>query len=332
MNTRQAKAKKIALFLLKLLFVIIAYWFAADKIANSPDINNLQDYFSDLTRNDFALLILIFILMFANWSLETIKWKFIISTIEKLSFGKALMVVWSGVTVGTVTPNRIGEFAGRIMFLKPENRRKAASLTLFADLSQFITTIMFGLAGITFLAFTTTVDKSLKIPATYTIYISLFVLFLTLYTYYKINGIVLLLQKIKFLKNTVQKFVPNEPISRKSKTIVLVLSIFRYLIFSFQFYLALKIFGIDINLINCFAATSTMFLAVHILPNIAIAEPGVRLSFSVIFIGLFTSDIAAVGIASLLIYFINVFIPILVGGVNILRFRRKREEISNLAT
>ncbi len=328
MNPKQTKAKKIAVFLLKLLFVIIAYWFAANKISNSPDISKLPSFIANFSIREYFFLILILALMFVNWSLETIKWKYIIFTIEKLKFRKAIMAVWSGVTVGTVTPNRIGEFAGRIMFLKPENRKKAASLTLFADLSQFITTIMFGLVGITVLAFTTTVEKSLKIPTTYTICISLFVLFLTLYTYYKINGIVLLLQKIKILKNTIQKFIPNEPINAKTKTTVLVLSIFRYLVFSFQFYLALRIFGIDINLLNCFAATSAMFLAVHILPNIAIAEPGVRLSFSVIFIGLFTNKIAAIGIASLLIYFINVLIPILVGGFNILKFRRNQVELS----
>lgn len=325
MNIRQKKAKKIIISLLKVIFVIIAWWFAANKIASSPDINNVQNYLSNFTINDYALLSLIIILMFVNWSLETIKWQYIISKLEKLSFSKALMAVWSGVTVGTVTPNRIGEFAGRIMFLKPENRKKAASLTLFADLSQFICTIMFGLAGITILIGTNALQKNINLSPTYTIVTAVTILILLLLIYFNINSIVFFLQRGKVLRKLITNFIPDEPINLKAKTVVLALSIFRYLIFSFQFYLALKIFDIDISLFNSFVATSSMFLAIHILPNIALAEPGVRVSFSVIFIGLFTDNIAAIGIASLLIYLINVLIPILIGGINIIKFRRKKE-------
>lgn len=305
--------------------VIGAWWFAFVKIANSPDINNVQNYFLDFTKNDYALLCLIFLLMIVNWSLETIKWKYVISKLEKLNFGKAIITVWSGVTVGTVSPNRIGEFVGRIMFLKPENRKKAASLTLFADLSQFITTIIFGLIGIILLSENKTLASNLNYPTIYVIAVSFSILILSLLIYYKINGIAIQLKKIIKLTNVISKFIPKEPISTKNKTIVLALSVLRYFVFSFQFYLALRIFGIEISLINCFASTSAMYLAVNILPNIAIAEPGLRLSFSVIFIGMFTTKISAIGIASLLIYCINVFIPILLGGINILNYRRKLE-------
>jgi hypothetical protein len=62
-----------------------------------------------------------------------------------------------------------------------------------------------------------------------------------------------------------------------------------------------------------------MYLAIHVIPNISAAEIGVRLSFAVIFIGLFTVNHTAIGLTSLLVYIINIVIPVIVGSVFILK-------------
>ena len=54
----------------------------------------------------------------------------------------------TGVTVGTITPNRVGEFAGRILFVEKENRTKASYLTIFGDTAQFCSTLIFGIIGL----------------------------------------------------------------------------------------------------------------------------------------------------------------------------------------
>jgi hypothetical protein len=102
------------------------------------------------------------------------------------------------------------------------------------------------------------------------------------------------------------------------------LSFARYAIFSFQFFLAVRALNIDVSLIDCLTATSSMYIAVHLFPNIAIAEPGIRISFATIFFGAFTYKISGIAIASLLIYIINVFVPVIIGGFNILFWRRNK--------
>jgi hypothetical protein len=52
-------------------------------------------------------------------------------------------------------------------------------------------------------------------------------------------------------------------------------------------------------------------------------EVGIKISFSILFFGLFTNKISAISIASLLIYIVNILIPIVIGGINIL-YRRKK--------
>src|SRR5690606_7541355 len=57
--------------------------------------------------------------------------------IEKISFWKAFQSVFCGLTWAIFTPNRLGEYGGRVLFLKPENRAKGAvamGVGLFAQL------------------------------------------------------------------------------------------------------------------------------------------------------------------------------------------------------
>lgn len=66
----------------------------------------------------FYLLVVVILLVPANWSLEALKWKYAISKLENISFWKAIKGVLTGLTVSTVSPNRVGEFFGRLFYLE----------------------------------------------------------------------------------------------------------------------------------------------------------------------------------------------------------------------
>jgi uncharacterized membrane protein YbhN (UPF0104 family) len=65
---------------------------------------------------------LVFLLMFVNWGIEARKWQLLVSSIQKVSFGRAFRAVFSGQALGFNTPNRMGESAGRAIFLDEGNR------------------------------------------------------------------------------------------------------------------------------------------------------------------------------------------------------------------
>ena len=319
---KKLNLKKLLIFIIKLIIVIASWVFVFFKIKNSSDLPELLKLFSELDFKQISAFIFLLFLMLANWFLESEKWRFIISKIEKLSSKTALIYVWIGVSVGTITPNRIGEFVGRVMFLKAENRKKATSLTLISDLSQLLITIFFG--SISIILLLPYFDKSSEFNFNKNI-IYLFIavsLILSFAVFFSINKIIKYLKNRSFESNWFSKFYDLPDISFGDKLVLFSLSLLRFLVFSFQYFLIFKIFGVEISFFHCFIASSAMFFASHLFPNIALAEAGLRISFAILFFGIFTDKISIISISSLLVYIINIIIPILIGGINLL-YRRK---------
>ncbi|MEX2590199.1 MAG: hypothetical protein WD334_08335, partial [Chitinophagales bacterium] len=70
------------------------------------------------TEGNVLFLLGALFLMPVNWILESLKWKMLMQRIEPLTFTNSFRSVLSGVTFTMFTPNRIGEYAGRFLFLK----------------------------------------------------------------------------------------------------------------------------------------------------------------------------------------------------------------------
>ena len=309
MNSKSKQALKVTV---KVLIIVLAYAYAGYKIATSPDIDELPTYFSHIDSTLGLTLAAILLLMPINWAIETWKWRNLMCSIEnKLSFGKSVKAVMAGVTVGTITPNRAGEFAGRILFVSPENRAKASYLTIFGDTAQACTTLIFGIAGLLMIGSSgnETIPHNTLLIAGMVCGIAIIAL------YIKFDNIVNALGNTKFVQKRLKKYVPQCKIRLRQKVSTLALSMLRYIMFGFQFYLSLKFFGIDISAYNAFAAISATYICIYIIPSIAAAELGIRTSFAITFIGIFTAQETAIALASTLTYLINVVIPIIAGGI-----------------
>jgi len=318
------KTSKILKTSIKIIIVLASWIFVGYKISKFENIENLRSYFTDLNTSQIVYLVLILLLMPLNWLLEAIKWRNLIFSIEKLGIFKSLLAVWAGVTIGSITPNRIGEFSGRILFLKKENRITASGLTLYGDLSQFIITFCIGLSSFLILIKFNLLSSTIQSFETVVITISFIAIIISSLIYFRINSIVNYLRKIKILKKLSGKFNKFDQISTKLKLKTLLISALRYLVFTSQFYFALRFFKIEIGITEAFIAIASVYLASTVIPNIPFAEIGIRLSFSAIFIGFFTSKIAEILLSSTMIYLINVLFPIIFGGITIL-FNDKRQ-------
>jgi uncharacterized membrane protein YbhN (UPF0104 family) len=325
---RKEIIKKITIIFIKAIVIAGAYYFVFEKIYNSSDFENIKYYFSGLNITSCLTLILISLLMLLNWGVESVKWKILVKPVESINFINSFKAIWTGITVGTVTPNRVGEFGGRILFLKKESRIKATSLTLYGDLSQFIVTIIFGITGFYLISSNILFANSeIKQFEQLILLLSVIIVAITLFFYFNINFCFNKLGSIKRLKKITSKFTPDQEISLKLKIKTILFSILRYVTFSVQFYLALLFFGVEISFINSIIATSSIYLSLNIIPNIPFAEIGLRSSFALIFLGLYTDKATAIVMASLLIYIINVGIPTIIGGLFLLK--KKHAAIPN---
>lgn len=335
----KTKIIKTSNYFIKSLIIILSFGFIAYRLFYKQNISELYNGFISLTSDPstLSIIIIVFILMLINWSIESIKWRYLIKKIEKVSFIKSFMAVWAGLTVGSFTPNRTGEYFGRAFILDKANRWEGIFITFTGSLSQLLITLLFGtIAGFCFIAS----FQSDLIQFNHVLY----------YTLLGISVIVtalifILYFRISWLKRFFQKIIPRKYsqfsshfdvysyYSIKELVNVLGLSLIRYVVFTAQFYILLRLCHIEIPFFDGLMLISFIFLVMTAIPTFALTELGVRGTVSIFLlemyfenITLYTNDISSNAIlASFLIWFINLVIPAIIGGFFVfkLKFFRK---------
>src|SRR6185436_5079605 len=141
--------KNIKIFLNYILGPLLFAWLSYSvfkQIRDQPHLEeswrNIKASFTDTRIINFLL---VFILMFVNWSLEALKWKLSVQKVQPINFFRALKAIFSGVSFSITTPNRMGEYFGRMLYMDEGKRLKIVSLTILCSLSQLIITLLFGL-------------------------------------------------------------------------------------------------------------------------------------------------------------------------------------------
>lgn len=99
---------------------------------------------------------------------------------------------------------------------------------------------------------------------------------------------------------------------------LLSLSFLRYTIFSVQYVLLFSFFEVHVAPAIVWSATAVLFLALAIVPSIALAEAGLRGQLSLQLLGLFTRNSLGVVLTSVTIWAINLVVPALAGSILIL--------------
>ena len=119
------------------------------------NISESISFFSEVASSAESMLLIGFIVLlsFANWMIESYKWKFVISPLTKLPYTDALKSVLIGVFFSLFIPNRAGDFLGRVYSVPNSDKGKLSILTLLASYAQLLATLMFGAVGLTFFYF-----------------------------------------------------------------------------------------------------------------------------------------------------------------------------------
>jgi uncharacterized membrane protein YbhN (UPF0104 family) len=281
------------------------------------------------------------VLMIVNWGIESLKWQFLISKIEKISFLKSFEAVLSGISVSVFTPNRVGEWFGRVFILEKSNPWKGVFITMIGSFSQLLITIIVGAFCLLF--YIPTYFKGVEIYSDYLYYgIVLLVIII-------ISTLVLIFLNVTalpaFMSHMIKKrFIHfNEYFSVISKfttfdlSTVLLLSFLRYCVFTLQFYLFLMTYSVEIPLVHGLMIIAVVFLIMTAIPTVTLAELGVRGSVSLYFIGLYferfsvQTDEINLGIisSSSSLWLINLAIPAILGTFFVYRLRFFRKQAKN---
>ena len=324
------KSKKAISFLLKISIVALALFFLYDQLKSNISFRqfDLNNIFLTL-KNNLSVLILVIFLMFLNWFVESLKWRFLISKIEKVSIKTSLRAVFSGITVSSFTPNRVGEYGGRVFCLKHADRIQGVLITVIGSMAQLIVTIVFGLVGILLLPnLMPSFDLFLKdLEFSYPIILFVVILLSTLLILLFLNASVftILLSKFRFLAKFSKYSKVFSFYSSSELLEVLVYSFVRYIIFTSQYFILLNIFSVEVSYINSMILITTMLFVVSVIPTVAIAEIGIRGSVALYLFGLLSNNSIGILSATFSLWIINLVLPALIGIIFIftLRFFRK---------
>ena len=92
----------------------------------------------------YIMMAVVILLMFLNWFIESVKWRFMLKPVERINLWVAIESVFCGLTWAVFTPNRIGEYGGRVFFLSPRKRIFGVMAMGVAAVSQLIVTNIVG--------------------------------------------------------------------------------------------------------------------------------------------------------------------------------------------
>lgn len=309
------------------LFVVIS-WSLYRQISNQPDLAQRWEQISK-GYQDWRFWV-VFALMFLNWGIESAKWQSLVGHVQKFSFLRAFKSVLAGCSVTMLTPNRIGEYGGRILYTKEENRIKAISLSLVGSISQLLITLVMGCIGLLYLRYLSHNNNgALRVLPEFwgdlLIYLSVGVTILLLLFYLRLGWLVRMMERVPSLQKVVNHIRVLDEFDNKHLVDILFLSFLRYLVFVLQYVLMLQVMHIDIAPWLCFWLMTVFYLVMAVAPSIGFIELPVRVSASWVIFKLYTSNELGVGTASLGIWLINLVIPAVIGSLLIISIKIVKE-------
>jgi Lysylphosphatidylglycerol synthase TM region len=303
MFVRTNLRKGSSLFI-KTAIVCVALYYIIIKIQEAYLIENAQETIAHI---QFPFLLMTLLLVPINWGLEAYKWQVLIAKLESISFTTAYKSVLAGLSVGIITPNRIGEFAGKLLFLKQASKLEATKISFAGSFIQLLITLIIG--GISGVLLLETIDNPWNLKLIYGFHytvlllcISLLITALCLFMYYKTAWF------YSFVHNNKHYF--SYELGR-----VWLSSFFRYMVFSVQFYFMLIAFNVGLDVYTALVLIALTFLFTTIIPSSLLSSVVVRSGVAVFFFSAFTPLTTAVLLSSTTLWLANIGIPALIGGV-----------------
>lgn len=265
------------------------------------------------------VLVAVLVAMLLNWGLEARKWQVLMQRIQQLSFLRAFTAVIAGTSIGLITPNRVGEFAGRVLFLDPGHRIDGAFATVLGSIAQFVITLLFG--AMVSVAYLLQAPPGADLALQGLTWAAIGVGLLATVLYFEPGLLGRLFLAVPFLRRFERHVQVLQSFQRPVLFRVFLLSGLRYGVFTAQFALVLIAFA-AVPWSTSALAVPLVFLVTTLVPTTMLTEIGVRVSAAVAFI---PGDPIGVMLASTVLWAVNLMLPAAVGSVVLLLARLRTE-------
>ncbi len=262
-----------------------------------------------------------------NWGMEARKWQLALRPVGGISFRDAFKAIFTGATMASFTPNRMGEYLGRILYIKEGRRIAAISLTIICSIAQLLITLLIGLAGIFYvrsfvIGHATAAPERLVLGLTILLPLVGVALISLTFFYFRLSSLAGLVAKIPGMKKYLAHIKILENFDAAILLRILFLSFGRYLVFMVQYSLVFPVFGVALGPGQVWGGMSVVFVLLAVIPTFTfLTELGLRWGTSIQVLELFSTNTVGIFATSFAIWLINLIIPALIGSLLIVSIK-----------
>ncbi|MBC7448278.1 MAG: flippase-like domain-containing protein [Hymenobacteraceae bacterium] len=262
-----------------------------------------------------------------NWGLEARKWQALARRVEPLGFGAAGRAVLLGLTLGFSTPNRVGDYAARVLLLRSRRRLDALGSVFLGRFAQLVVTAGAGSVGAGYFLISHHLRGFPLVQAGAAVgLVAVNVALLTALFFGGRVAAALALVPSARRWPVVGRWTRAAAIlgaySGRELAAVLGWSAARYVVFASQFGLLLAAFGVRTGVGEGALAVTGTFLLKSLVPSLsALTDIGARELSAVHFFGLLGQPALPVLSASLCLWLLNIALPSAAGLVLVPRLR-----------
>jgi len=307
------KNKKILSLLIKAAIVLFAFWFIYHKLVANKNLSDFGTLLKDIDQLEITAVIgLVVLLMFVNWLLEAAKWKYLMSHIEAISFYRAIESVFCGLTMAIFTPNRLGEYGGRVFFLSPKRRIVGVVAMSVGSIGQLVLTNVFGaIAACFFIYRFIPIDRVLFIAV---VFLAVFFCLFFIVFYFNIKWLNGILLSFKFTRKYKKFYSILGRYRRRELLRIIGYCMARYLVFSSQYFILFIWLIPGLHYADIVMMTCLLFLVQSALPSLDLFDVGIRSVTAVELFKHVTDQHVAVIACTASIWLINIIIPAILGA------------------
>ncbi len=313
-------AKKIFSYSLKVVILVLAFIFIYRRLNNNTNLKQFQNLITHISYSRVVTIMsFVALLMLVNWVLESVKWKYLTRELVKITTWEAIEAVFCGLTWAIFTPNRLGEYGGRVMFLPNRKRIHGVFAMAVGSFGQNVITNVLGLMALiwfnyTFLHLNTWLSLGLSLAAI--CFMGLILVF-----YFNIKWLVSLLNSIAFLEKYHRFFDIMGRYKFNELLNIMWFCLARFFVFSFQYYLVIHLLMPEISIFPILMMVFILFFVQSALPSLDLLDVGVRsMTASTFFVYITDQKIAVIAAVSS-IWLINLIIPAILGSVFVLKLK-----------
>lgn len=313
--------KKLLSYSFKAIILALAFFFIYHQfLKKGQDIQRFEHLLHAIGHTQVLLVMsVIFALMLINWLLEALKWQYVTRNLVRISFGKAVECVFSGLTWAIFTPNRLGEYGGRVMFLPPRKRIHGVFAMAVGSFGQNVITNVLGTFAILwftarYLHFNSWIYLGFVLLGI--AYIALF-----LVCYFNIKWLVSLLNSIRFLRKYHRFFDVIGKYKFDELFRIILFCGARFFTFSCQYYILIRLFIPQIPGFEILMMTFIVFFIQSALPSLDLLDVAVRSATAATVFSYATNQQIAVITVFSAVWLINLIIPAILGSVFVFKLK-----------